>query len=303
MNLESAAAANGRLMRRATYASVAVAGLLIAVKLAAYFATDSVSLLSTLLDSLLDAAASLVTLVAVRHALAPPDREHRFGHGKAEPLAALGQAAFIAGSSLLLLFEVARRLVDPQPVENTAIGVGVMLFSMVATVLLVAYQKWVVRRTGSIAINADSLHYLSDLLVNAAVILALLLATQLGWLLADPLFGAGIALYILHTAWRIARGALDMLMDRELPDEDRQRIRAIALRHPAVRQLHDLRTRAAGPTWFIQFHLELDGEMSLAEAHAISDAVEAEILAAFPGAEVIIHQDPAGIEERRASFG
>lgn len=301
---EAATAANtirtqterGQLMRWATYASVATAALLIAAKVAAYALTDSVSLLSTLLDSLLDAAASLVNLFAVRHALMPADREHRFGHGKAEPLAALGQSTFIAGSAAFLIVQAINRLASPHVLSHEMIGIGVMLFSIAATAVLVLYQRYVIRQTGSVAIRADSLHYVGDLVVNASVIVALLLASGYGWSAADPLFGIGIAAYIVITAWRIARGALDMLMDRELPDEARRRIRAIALGHAGVRAAHDLRTRLSGPTTFIQMHLEFDGDMPLREAHDISDKVEAEIRAGFPDAEVIIHQDPAGVE-------
>ena len=291
------------LLRLATYASVATATTLIIAKVVAYLLTDSVSLLSTLLDSLLDVAASVLNLFAVRHALTPADREHRFGHGKAEPLAGLGQAAFITGSAMFLLFEAGQRLVTPRPLHNTEIGIGVMVFSIVATVALVAFQRHVIRRTGSVAIKADSLHYVGDLLVNGSVIVALLLESQLGWPGVDALFGVGIALYIVYTAWQIARAALDMLMDRELPDEDRRRIREIALRQPRVLALHDLRTRAAGPNVFIQLHLEMDGALSLLEAHAAADAVEKDLMEAFPGAEVMIHQDPAGVAEPRPRFG
>ena len=178
----------GRLMRQATYASVGVALILIGAKLFAYLMTDSVSLLSTLLDSLLDAAASLVNLVAVRTALTPADAEHRFGHGKAEPLAALGQSAFIAGSALFLLVEAGNRVVNPSPIQNSGIGLAVMVFSIAATFLLVLYQRHVIRLTNSVAIRADSIHYVSDLLVNGAVIAALLLWRQFGWALADPIF-------------------------------------------------------------------------------------------------------------------
>lgn len=292
-----------RLMRLATYASVAVASVLIAAKLVAWLATDSVSMLSTLLDSVLDVAASIINLVAVRHALTPADREHRFGHGKAEPLAALGQSAFVAGSAVLLIVEVARRLWRPQPIENGDLGIMVMLGSILLTLALVLFQRHVVRQTGSLAIKADRLHYLGDVLVNGGVILALVLTGLFGWSLIDPIFGAVIAGYILLTAWTIARSSLDMLMDRELPDEDRRKIRGIALAHPEVKALHELRTRASGPSTFIQFHLEMDGQISLYEAHRIADQVENEILAAFPEAEVIIHQDPSGILERRTTFG
>jgi len=291
-----------RLMRLATYASVLVASVLILAKLVAWLATDSVSMLSTLLDSVLDVAASLVNLFAVRHALTPADREHRFGHGKAEPLAALGQSAFVAGSAVLLIVEVVRRFWRPQAVENGEIGILVMMGSIAVTAVLVLFQRHVVRKTGSLAISADRLHYLGDVLVNSAVIVALALTELLGWKWLDPAFGALIAAYILYTAWSIARSSFDMLMDRELPEEERQRIRSIATEHPQVRALHELRTRASGPSIFIQFHLEMAGEMSLYEAHRIADQVENQILAAYPGAEVIIHEDPSGVAERRRTF-
>ncbi|MCH8035712.1 MAG: cation diffusion facilitator family transporter [Proteobacteria bacterium] len=299
-SLEPAVAA--RLMRRATYASVAVAGTLFVVKLAAWRFTDSVSLLSTLIDSLLDAAASTINLLAVRHALRPADREHRFGHGKAEPLAALGQTAFIAGSAVFLVIEAGRRLFAPRPVLQVEVGIGVMILAIVVTFALTRFQAHVVRQTGSVAIKADSLHYLGDILVNAAVIVALLLASQFGWFIADPLFGIAIAGYILIVAWRIARGAFDMLMDRELPEPERARIGRIVLDHPSVIDMHDLRTRTSGRKTFIQVHIELDGGMSLYQAHDVADEVEASLRAAYPGAEVIIHQDPHGIDEERAGF-
>jgi len=292
----------GRLMRLATYASVGMAAALIAVKLVAFLLTDSVSLLSTLIDSLLDAAASMVNLVAVRTALVPADAEHRFGHGKAEPLAAMGQSAFIAGSAMFLLVEAGNRLVNPSPIQNSGLGIVVMGISIVATVFLVTFQRYVIRRTDSVAIKADSLHYLSDLFVNSAVIVSLLLWRQFGWTFVDPIFAAGIGCYILWTAWQIAHNALDLLMDRELPEAARRKIRDIALAHADVRELHDLRTRSSGHAAFIQFHLELDGDIPLIRAHAVSDEVEDAILMAFPGAEVIIHQDPAGLPEHRPGF-
>jgi ferrous-iron efflux pump FieF len=293
---------SARLMRQATYASVAVAVVLVAVKFAAWIVTDSVSLLSTLIDSLLDFTASLVNLIAVRHALMPPDREHRFGHGKAEPLAALAQSTFIAGSAIFLVIEAAHRLYDPRPVLRGDIGIGVMLFAIVVTFALTRFQAHVVRKTGSMAIKADSVHYFSDLLVNGAVIFAFVLISQFGWIFADPLIGLAIAAYILKCAWDIARGAYDMLMDRELPDEARERIKQIILRHAEITALHDLRTRASGPLTFVQVHVEMDGHMSLLAAHAVADAVETDLRQAFPGAEVIIHQDPHGIDEKRVSF-
>jgi len=292
----------GTLMRRATYASLAVAGLLVTVKLGAWFATNSVSLLSSLIDSLLDGAASLVNLIAVRQALTPPDREHRFGHGKAEPLASLGQSAFIAGSAVLLLVQAVQHLLRPSPVTNSEIGLAVMGFAVLVTFALLLYQRSVVRRTGSLAIGVDAFHYRADLVLNLAVIVSLLLTTELGYLAIDPIFGGLIGLWIIWGAWQVARKAMVHLMDEELPDEDRARIRAIALKHPKVRAVHDLKTRAAGPNSFIQLHIEMDGGIRLTEAHVISDEVEASIREAFPRAEIIIHQDPEGVDEPRAVY-
>jgi ferrous-iron efflux pump FieF len=293
---------NAGLMRSATYASVIVACVLIIIKSIAYLLTDSVALLSTLIDSLVDAAASLINLLAVRHALTPPDPEHRFGHGKAESLAGLAQAAFITGSALFLAFEAGHRLLVPRPLENTSIGIIVLLISIVLTIALVHYQRYVVRKTGSVAISADSLHYRGDVLLNLSVALSLALSALFNMKYMDPLFAIGITGYILSSAWLIASRALDHLMDRELPDGDRARIRAIALAHPEVRNMHDLRTRTSGQTTFIQLHLEMAGAMSLLRAHAISDEVEAAIRSAYPNAEVIIHEDPEGIYERRSAL-
>lgn len=289
--------ATAALMRRATYAAVAVAGVLVLAKLIAWFLTGSVAMLSTLVDSFLDTVASVATLIAVHHALTPADREHRFGHGKAEPLAGLGQAAFVAGSSTLLVLEALRTLWRPAPIENTAVGVAVMVLSLTLTIALVLYQRHVVRRTNSLAIKGDSVHYAGDVLTNIAVIVSLLATALLGWTFIDPLFGLAIAVFLYVNAWTIARAALNMLMDRELPDHERARIQAIARAHPDVADVHELRTRAAGPQRFIQMHLEMDGTMSLSHAHEVADAVEHSILQAFPGAEVLIHQDPSGLPE------
>ncbi len=292
-----------RLKRRAAIASVTVATLLIVAKAAAWLTTGSISLLSTLIDSTLDLAISLVNLIAIRQAIQPPDKEHRFGHGKAEPLAGLAQAGFVVGSAGFLLVHASERLVRPAPISNTEVGYAVMVVSIVLTLGLVLYQRFVVRRTGSIAISADSLHYSVDLLTNMTVIGGLVLSTQFGWLWADPLIAMAIGVFILHSAWQILKQSLNLLMDRELPDEDRERIRRIARAHPEVIDIHDLRTRSSGTHLFIQFHLELDGNMTLLEAHTISDQVMRELERAFPDAEVLIHEDPHGIIERRAVFG
>ena len=287
-----------RLRQRATYASLAVATVLIAAKFAAWIGTGSVALLSSLVDSLVDLAASLVNFLAIRHAVTPADREHRFGHGKAEPLAALGQSAFLVGSALLLMAEAIRRLVSPAPVANPPAGIVVMAFSIVVTFGLVAYQRHVVRQTGSLAVGADELHYRGDIILNFAVIATLVIGHLFPVPLLDPLFGAGVGVWIIYGAVKIARLSLTQLMDRELPDAERARVRAIAEGHPEVSAVHDIRTRIAGPTAFIQLHIEMDGAMNLLRAHEISDDVEARLQRAFPHAEIIIHEDPAGIDER-----
>ncbi len=286
-----------RLMRQATLFSVAVALVMVALKLAAWILTGSVALLSTLIDSTLDGLAALVNYLAIRHALEPADHDHRFGHTKAEPLAGLAQSAFIGGSALFLIGEAAQRLFDPAPVGNPLFGMGVMAVAIVVTLALVLFQRMVVARTGSLAISADHLHYTGDLLMNGAVIVSLLMSWQLGVTLADPLFAIGIALYLIWGAWQIGRRSYDLLMDKEMPDEQRQRIAAICLAQPGIRGVHDLRTRSAGLAEFIQVHVTMDPKITLLQAHDISEQVEEALRTAFPAADVIIHQDPEGVSE------
>jgi ferrous-iron efflux pump FieF len=281
-----------RLMRWATGASLAVGLALTVAKLLAYFATDSMAMLSSLIDSVLDVCAALVNGLAVRHALQPADREHRFGHGKAEPLARLGQAVFIGGAAVFLFVEAGHRLIDPVPVVNTGIGIVVSLVALVVTAALVRFQSVVVRRTKSLAVSADALHYLGDLLLNGGVILALVVGPWLGWQRFDPVLSLVIGAGVLFGAWRIALNSFNVLMDHELSDIDRARIRALCEAHPQVIGVHDMRTRSAGQKIFVQLHLELDGGMRLRDANAIAHAVEQDIQAAFPAAEVLIHQDP-----------
>ena len=291
-----------RLMRLATAASMGVAVILIAGKGIAWLISDSVSVLSSLADSTLDLVASLITFVSVREALTPADREHRFGHGKAEALAGLIQAGFIAASAIGLAGAAVNRFLHPSTLHAEALAMAVMGGSIGLTLLLVVFQRFVVARTGSMAIGADSAHYKTDLITNLGVILALFLSSQFSLLWSDAAIAGAISLYILYSARQIGVQSYHVLMDRELDDTERQRIRAIARAHPDVRNVHDLRTRSAGLTSFIQMHLELDGDITLDQAHIISDAVEADIRAAYPQAEVIIHQDPAGVDEERASF-
>lgn len=302
-NLSTDPQETAKLLRLATYASISVALILIIAKLVAWGLSDSVSLLATLIDSVLDALASLINLVAVRHALTPADKEHRFGHGKAEALAGLSQSMFIAGSAGFLLLEAGRRLISPIAVEAVGISMLVMVFSIVATLLLLGFQRHVIRKTNSTAIRADALHYRTDLLVNASVILALWLSVK-GWAGFDALFACAIAIYILYSAWEIITVSYDHLMDRELPDPQREEIEKLVLQHKSARGLHDLRSRHSGTMTFIQLHLELDDDLSLLEAHKISDEVELSLLEAFPGSEIIIHIDPQSVvgQEPMADF-
>jgi ferrous-iron efflux pump FieF len=290
---------SARWRRRATYASVAVAVILITAKLATYLVTGSVSILSSLIDSSVDLLASVVTLIGVARALQPASTHYRFGYGKAESLAALAQAAFITGSSIVLAYEAMARLVDPRPLSQSHVGIAVMVFSILVTLALVSFQRWVTRRTGSVAIDADRLHYSGDLYMNLAVIAALLLGQWTGSSLWDPGFALAISVMLLLGARQVAGRALGVLMDQELPDTDRVRVKQIVLAHPQARGLHDLRTRSTGLGLHIEFHLELDSQLTLAVAHDITDAIEQSLKQAFPTAEFAIHQEPAGLDDER----
>jgi ferrous-iron efflux pump FieF len=287
------------LKRLAATASLVVAIALTLAKLVAAVASGSAAILSSLVDSMADIAASAVTWLAVRIAQQPPDRRHRFGHGKAESLSALGLAALVTGSALFVLVEAARRLLDPRPLQATGLAVAVMVVSILATAGLVAFQREVIRRTRSEAIAADRLHYASDFLSNVAVLVSLLLVERLGLFWLDPLVAVLVAAWLVKASWTIGRRSIDTLMDHELPTVDRARIEAIVRAHPEVVGFHDLRTREAGGVRFIEFHIELDGEMTVREAHHVTDALEHELRAAFPEAEIIIHQEPAGLEDAR----
>ena len=288
-----------RLNDLAAIASIAVAAVLVVAKLAIWIATGSVAILGSLVDSGMDALASVVTLVSIRQAAQPPDRAHRYGHGKAEAIGAFVQAGFVLGSAFFLANEAVRRLLSPQALEQSALGIAVLLLASLVTAALLGFQRYVVRRTGSIAIRADSLHYRSDLLMNLAVIAILVLTEVIGSMLVDPLFGLALVLVLLFSAFTVARRALDMLMDRELPSDQRASIRTLALEHPKAHGVHDLRTRRAGSDVFVELHLELDGQLSLEQAHAIAHEVEQRIRAAFPAADIIVHQEPAGLADER----
>ncbi len=284
----------GRLVSRAAVAATVMASSLLLIKIFAWWHTGSVTILASLVDSLVDIGASLTNLLVVRYSLQPADEEHTFGHGKAESLSALAQSMFISGSALFLLLTGIQHLVRPEPLNQPGVGIIVTVIALASTLALVTFQRWVVRKTRSQAVRADMLHYQSDVMMNGAILVALVLAS-FGWQRADSLFALGIGIYILYSALRMGYDAVQSLLDRALPDEEQKAIVDIATSWPGVHGAHDFRTRQSGPTRFIQLHLEMDDQLPLVQAHAIADAVEQAIRQRFPGSDVIIHQDPCSV--------
>ncbi|WP_107687794.1 cation diffusion facilitator family transporter [Neisseria wadsworthii] len=285
------------LLKRATTASVCTALFLVIIKAAAWIADGSVSVLASMVDSLTDSAASIINLIAVRFSLKPADEDHQFGHGKAEGLSAMVQAAFIGGSSVFLILNAIDRMVTPQPLEHTGWGIAVMVVSIICTLTLMNFQKKVLKQVQSGAVEADHLHYVTDLLTNGAAILALILAT-FGWLWVDVAVGLIIAAWVMKSAWSIAADAFNVLMDKALPTETVEQIRAAALSVEGVEGVHDVRTREAGGRKFVDMHLDLDGNITLKEAHDIGLQAADKVKALFDGAaDVVVHHDPADDEE------
>ncbi|WP_019213037.1 CDF family cation-efflux transporter FieF [Yersinia massiliensis] len=292
-----------RLVKAAALSATVLASILLVIKIFAWWHTGSVSLLAALVDSLVDLAASLTNLFVVRYSLQPADAEHTFGHGKAESLAALAQSMFISGSALFLFLTGFQHLASPEPLQDPGLGIWVTLFALFSTLILVTFQRWVVRKTHSQAIRADMLHYQSDVMMNGAILIALGLSWY-GFHRADALFALGIGIYILYSALRMGYEAVQALLDRALPDNERQEIIDIVMSWPGVIGAHDLRTRQSGPTRFIQLHLEMEDMMPLMEAHVLAEQVERALLHRFPGADVLIHQDPCSVvpKERHAHW-
>jgi ferrous-iron efflux pump FieF len=278
---------DGTLRRLASYASLLLAVVMVVVKTTAWLMTGSVALLTSVVDSAVDLVASIVTLIGVRYAQQPPDREHRFGHGKAESLSALLQSVFLAGAAVTLIGEAVQRFLVPHALAELETGLAIIGMSLAATLGLVTFQSYVVKRTGSHAIAADRAHYATDIAINVTVLVALGLTKVTGYERLDAIFAMGIALYILISAWQIAEGAFAVLLDRELPEEARGRIKEIVQAHEGVRGLHDLRTRHAGDRVFVEFHLEIDPRLSVEQGHKIADEVERAVRAILPAAEVL----------------
>ncbi|CQR14626.1 ferrous iron efflux protein F [Yersinia mollaretii] len=292
-----------RLVKAAALSATVLASILLIIKIFAWWHTGSVSLLAALVDSLVDLAASLTNLFVVRYSLQPADEEHTFGHGKAESLAALAQSMFISGSALFLFLTGFQHLASPEPLQGLGVGIWVTLIALFSTLILVTFQRWVVRKTHSQAIRADMLHYQSDVMMNGAILIALALSWY-GFHRADALFALGIGVYILYSALRMGYEAVQALLDRALPDAERQEIIDIVMSWPGVIGAHDLRPRQSGPTRFIQLHLEMEDMLPLMQAHILAEQVERALLHRFPGADVLIHQDPCSVvpKERHAHW-
>lgn len=293
MNIERKAYLNSL----ATRTAVLVALIIVIAKFVAWWTTNALSLQASLLDSFLDVGASLLNFFAVKHALRPADAEHRFGHGKAEALASLGQSIFIAASSLWILSEGIQRFFSPETVEANTFSNMVMIISMLLTALLVMLQRYVFKRTHSLAVQADSLHYQTDFLTSAAVLVSLNASSYFNSPLLDSLIGIGIAVYIAITSWEILRKSLDILMDRELDSETIATIKNVCKNHSHVMGIHDLRTRSSGIRQFIQMHVDMNPNLSLLEAHHIALDITQSLKEVFPHAEILIHQDPFGHDD------
>lgn len=288
------------LRQLATRTSLVVAVGLVAVKLTAWLATGSVALLASAVDALVDTGSSLVTFFGVRYADQPPDRDHRFGHSKGEAIAGFTQATLLAGAAIVLAIQSVERFVFPVSFRALNLGLAVILCSMIAAAALVILQTWVVRKTGSTAIAADRAHYMTDIALNAGVLVALGITKVTGWERADPAIAFLIAGYIMWNAYGIAHSVLTQLLDRELPESDRRHIRDVVMACPGVRAVHDLRTRNAGDRTFVEFHLEVDGNLSVAQGHAIGDAAETAVENLLPGTvDVVAHLEPFGIKDER----
>ena len=289
-----------KLMKTASHASMATATLLIILKLITFLITGSMAILSSLFDSIQDAMTSTVNLIAIRHATEPADKEHSFGHGKAHALGGVSQAFIIAIASLFLLKESIHRLFEPQEITQISLGIGITVFALVITFVLIRFQKYVIRKTGSLSIKADMAHYTGDILMNVGVVVSMILSYYLGWTCVDALFGIGVAVYLLVVVYQIMIESFKMLMDTEMPNSFRKKITDIALSFPHVVEIHDLKTRQSGDCIFIQFCIHMNKDLTLEQAHDITDDIEHAIINKIPEAQVIIHSEPHLHKENNA---
>lgn len=293
---------HNRLKKAAATASIMLSGGLCLLKIFGAFYTGSLAILSSLIDSLADVFASSVSYVAIRFSTRPASQEHRYGYGRAESISALVQSAFIAGSGLFVMYDGIGRLITPKPMEKPGLGIVIMLFSLSATILLIVFQKYVARKTSSPAIAADSAHYTVDVLTNLSIVLSLIVVKyfHIGWF--DVLTAFVISAYLIYNAYKIAAEAVSALTDRELSEDIRQKVIDIVINSEGIDGYHDFRSRDLGGSYFFEIHLELDGNLTLNKTHELTDNVEEKIKQAFPGAQVIIHQDPYGLHENRLDY-
>lgn len=287
------------LKKAAATASIATAGLLCFIKVIAVFVTGSLSIMSSMVDSLADILSSVITATAVHFSGKPPSENHRYGYGKAESISAMIQAAFIIGSAAFIFYDGLNRLLHPQYIRQTNIGIAVMVISLFLTLLLIIFQRYVIKKTNSTAIIADSAHYYVDIFSNASVIISLLIVHYLGWQWCDIMMALVISIYLSIGGIKLAYQAINEITDHEVSPEIRNQIIDIALSSEGVMGFHDLRTRISGAQIFIEIHLEFDGNQSLYETHRLSDNVEHRIMQVYPHAQIIVHQDPHGIREKR----
>lgn len=293
---------HNRLKKAAATASIMLSGGLCLLKIFGAFYTGSLAILSSLIDSLADVFASSVSYVAIRFSTRPASQEHRYGYGRAESISALVQSAFIAGSGLFVMYDGIGRLITPKPMEKPGLGIVIMLLSLSATILLIVFQKYVARKTSSPAIAADSAHYTVDVLTNLSIVLSLIVVQyfHIGWF--DVLTAFVISAYLIYNAYKIAAEAVSALTDRELSEDIRQKVIDIVINSEGIDGYHDFRSRDLGGLYFFEIHLELDGNLTLNKTHELTDNVEEKIKKAFPGAQVIIHQDPYGLHENRLDY-
>lgn len=293
---------HNRLKKAAATASIMLSGGLCLLKIFGAFYTGSLAILSSLIDSLADVFASSVSYVAIRFSTRPASQEHRYGYGRAESISALVQSAFIAGSGLFVMYDGIGRLITPKPMEKPGLGIVIMLLSLSATILLIVFQKYVARKTSSPAIAADSAHYTVDVLTNLSIVLSLIVVKyfHIGWF--DVLTAFVISAYLIYNAYKIAAEAVSALTDRELSEDIRQKVIDIVINSEGIDGYHDFRSRDLGGSYFFEIHLELDGNLTLNKTHELTDNVEEKIKQAFPGAQVIIHQDPYGLHENRLDY-
>lgn len=293
---------NNRLKKSAAIASVFLAFLLIILKLAAFFKTDSLAVFSSLVDSLTDMFASAVSFAAIYFATKPASQSHRYGYGKSEALSALLQAVFVAASGVFVIFDGIKRIIHPVEITQTSLGIWIMLFSIFATAVLVSYQSYVAKKTNSLAIKADMAHYTVDFLTNSSVVLSLFMIHFFGFLYFDIITALFISCYLLYNAYQLAKESVEQITDKELSMEIREQIKDIVKSSKGVHGMHDFRTRSLGDIFYFEFHIELDGTISLSKAHELTETVEQKILAVYPNSQILIHQDPLGVRENRLDY-